>query len=338
MPLYYRPYRNSDTPELARLMRAYALECGADAPITGSMLEDNIFTKPFFDPQGFMIAEDIDLEQGDSRLLGFAHASFGPNSSKSDIDRKNGIISQVSVWSDSNQADVSRSKIASELLRHCEQYLVGQGAETIQGGEFRKNYPFYIGLYGGSEPPGVLESDSLMRNVLKESGFQKQIRTTKYAINLRDYHIVQGSRFDALEHEEIQVDRFIDPILKWWSLWTVLHGESLYFVFRPRNLRKKLIGTVMLRPMKMTDEGPIYGLLDVRVYQHFRHQSWGVFMLDHVFRELRRGGVSRIEAWCSDAPRELYVAPLLERVRMTPTGENGTVFLKNLRPDAGLEE
>ena len=338
MPLKYRPYRNSDTPELARLMRPQALECGSNDPITASMLEDNVFTKPFFDPKGFMIAEDVDLERGDSQLLGFAHASFGPNDSKSDIDRKRGVISLINVWSDSQQSEALRPEIASELLQRCEQYLIAEGAETIQGGEFRKNYPFYVGLYGGSEPPGVLESDTLMRTALKDEGFQKQLRTTRYAINLPDYHIVQGSRIDALDHEEVQIDRLIDPILKWWSLWTVLHGESICFFFRPRNLRKRIIGTVLLRPMKMTEDGPIYGLLDVRVYQHFRHQSWGVFMLDHVFRELRRGGISRIEAWCSDAPREQHLAPLLERMRMIPTDEHGTVFLKDLREEPCGEE
>ena len=49
------------------------------------LLEQHIFSKPYFDRHGLLVAED----QG--TLIGFAHAAFGPTNDLNDISTANGM-------------------------------------------------------------------------------------------------------------------------------------------------------------------------------------------------------------------------------------------------------
>ena len=70
-------FRNDDPPRLADAWRATDLGPAALQPMTSAALEAAVFSKPYFDRHGLIVARDGD------RLLGFANAAFGPNDDRS---------------------------------------------------------------------------------------------------------------------------------------------------------------------------------------------------------------------------------------------------------------
>ena len=68
----FRCFRNDDPPKLADIWRSADLGPSAMQPMTSALLEACVFSKPYFDREGLIIAVD------DGRTVGFAHAAFGP--------------------------------------------------------------------------------------------------------------------------------------------------------------------------------------------------------------------------------------------------------------------
>ena len=55
-------------------------------------------------------------------------------------------------------ADHASAEIEDELLGRGEDYLRSCGSQVFYGGGIRPLCGFYLGLYGGSELPGILDS------------------------------------------------------------------------------------------------------------------------------------------------------------------------------------
>ena len=69
----FRCFRNDDPPRLADTWRCADLGPAAVQPMTSALLEACVFSKPYFDREGLLVAVD------GARVVGFAHAGFGPN-------------------------------------------------------------------------------------------------------------------------------------------------------------------------------------------------------------------------------------------------------------------
>ena len=140
-------------------------------PVSPDLLEQLIFAKLYFDYAGLILAFQDDLP------VGFAHAAFGPNEQQNAISFDLGVTSIVVV-----RPDCAEAEVAAGLLEQCEQYLRGRGAKVLYGGGIQPLNPFYLGLYGGSELPGVLDSDLVARHLFQSHGYQ-EIERTKIASN-----------------------------------------------------------------------------------------------------------------------------------------------------------
>ena len=68
-----RSFRNGDPPRLADVWRCADLGPAALQPMTSALLEAGVFSKPYFDRRGLLVACE------GARIVGFAHAAFGPN-------------------------------------------------------------------------------------------------------------------------------------------------------------------------------------------------------------------------------------------------------------------
>ncbi len=156
----YRHFRNDDPPRLADAWRGAELGPGAVQPMTSALLEACVFSKPYFDRDGLVVALD------GSRAVGFAHAGFGPDAARSALDRTIGTTMLVVVV-----PHADHDAIGDTLLSHCEAYLRGRGAATIRGGGGPALGGFYLGLYGGADVPGILDSSPAMRGVFQRAGY-----------------------------------------------------------------------------------------------------------------------------------------------------------------------
>jgi GNAT superfamily N-acetyltransferase len=144
----YRPFRNTDPRQLVEIWRGHSTCRALVQPMSVALLDEFVLAKPYFDRKGLIVAEL------DDQAVGFVHAGFGPNAAGSGLDYGVGVVCLLMAHPTAATHDV-----AGGLLSHAEAYLVERGAKRILLGGVGRNAPFYLGLYGGSAMPGVLDSD-----------------------------------------------------------------------------------------------------------------------------------------------------------------------------------
>jgi ribosomal protein S18 acetylase RimI-like enzyme len=158
--IQYRSFRNTDPPGLAEVWNDSLTGRGAVRLKNASPLERFTFSKIFFDADGLIVAE------AEGRCVGFAHAGFGAKTGGGSLDMQTGVICMLAVC-----PPYRGQGIGSELLRRSEQYLRSRGAQHLWAGPHSPLDPFYLGLYGGSEMPGFLQSDPAAELFITRRGY-----------------------------------------------------------------------------------------------------------------------------------------------------------------------
>ena len=224
--LTYRTFRNSDPPVLAALWRSRAGQPGLLQPVSPDLLEQLVFAKLYFDYGGLLLAFD------DGQPVGFAHAGFGPNAEGTWISTEVGVTCVVLV-----RPGCAEAEVAAGLLDRCEDYLRRRGAKVLYGGGLDPLNPFYVGLYGGSELPGVLDSDTIARQALAARGYQEVERTTILRRELSGFESLVDRRQMQVRRQMI-VEVTIDaPTRNWWEACTVGEFDLTRFDLVPRTRR-----------------------------------------------------------------------------------------------------
>src|SRR5690606_20222928 len=108
-------------------------------------LERYVFSKPYFDREGLILAEV------DGKVVGMGHFGFGCDETFSHLDRTHGTACMLLV-----HHAYRRRGIGSKLLELGQAYLRERGTVYQYAGSLHPINPFYLGLYGGSESPGIL--------------------------------------------------------------------------------------------------------------------------------------------------------------------------------------
>jgi ribosomal protein S18 acetylase RimI-like enzyme len=276
--MQYRTFRNADPPAVVALWNEALTHRGAVELRSHTPLENAVFNKPYFDPLGFVLAED------DGRLVGFAHAGFGPTDDLAALDPSKGVIAAVAV-----RPDRRRSGIGSELLRRVEAYLRERGANTLRAGPSRPDKPFYLGVYGGSNAPGFLRSDPDIEPFLLARGYAPDRRINVFDRRLDTALNIVDARFGALRRK-YEPQALPQARLGSWFRECVL-GPLEPSEFR---LDDRATGQTAARALfwEMTDYGwrwgaPPAGVLDVQVRNDLRRQGLGKFLLAQLLRHLQ---------------------------------------------------
>jgi ribosomal protein S18 acetylase RimI-like enzyme len=285
----YRRFHNSDPPRLVALWHAARLGRGAAGGFSSDAFELLNFAQRYFDREGLIVA--VDAGTGD--VVGMVHAGFGPNETKSDIDTGVGVICAVLV-----RPEYRRQGIGRELVRRAEDYLRSRGSETILAGPAAPFDPFYVGLYGGSQPSGFLESDPDAAPFFMTLGYEPAERI---AILQRD---LQSGR-DPMSFKVVNVRRktqlgmshdFDDP--SWW--WMTRYGrlDSLRFVLTAKSGGESLASvTVLGLDLYLPKwQERVIGLTNLRVPDDERRKGYGQALLLEVGKRLREELVNKLEA------------------------------------------
>jgi ribosomal protein S18 acetylase RimI-like enzyme len=158
-------FRNDDPPRIADAWRGADLGPAALQPMTSAALEAAVFSKPYFDRHGLLVARDGE------RIVGFAHAAFGPDADRTALTTAIGTTLLVVVPPHERQREIEDT-----LLTRCESYLRSRGAGILLGGGTPDLGGFYLGLYGGSDLPGILDSSPAMQEVFQRAGYTTAAR------------------------------------------------------------------------------------------------------------------------------------------------------------------
>lgn len=314
----FRSFRNSDPPELRRIWHRCELGRGAATGFDADVFESVVFSQPYFDPRGLILAEDA------GRPIGFLHAGFGANASQSAIDPAAGTICMVMV-----EPEYRRRGIGRELVRRGEEYLRQAGTEVVQAGPSPLRDPFYFGIYGGSQPAGFLDSDPLAAPFFLALGYGAVSQQVVLQRQLQDKGGPVGLRLMAIRRTTRLAPPETPTPRSWW--WSTRTGrlDSLELALLPRSGTETLAAVTVLGLdfyiPRWQQRG--IGLMDLHVPEQHRRKGYGQALLVEVCRRIRDESVTLAEAHISStdtAANEVFLAAGFEQV------DSGTVFQKRL--------
>ena len=313
---HFRPFRNSDPPRLAEIWRDQPPQRGLMQPVSASVLEQLIFSKPYFDPQGLIVAFD------DATPVGFVHAGFGANDEQTGISTDDGTTYQLML-----RADHRHDALADELLSHAETYLRGRGATLIYAGGIRPLNAFYLGLYGGSELPGVLVTDPVLGATCLRNGYREIDRVIVLQLELAGYRPLVTREQRQLHRDMMTREIYAPPVRSWWEACTFGEFERLRFSLTALGSEKPLAEVDFwdVEPLSARWGVPTAGMLDLRVAGERRRQGLATFLLGEAFARLRGRGIVLVEA--QTMQQNVPALALYEKLGFTKVDE-GVVFRK----------
>lgn len=241
-----------------------------------TVLEYFTLSKPYFDPEGLILAFD------EARPIGLVHAGFGPGSGAV-VDSTVGVICALGV-----APAHRRQGIGTELLRRAEDYLRGKGAKELLAGPQRPNNPFTFGLYGGCESPGFLASEPLARPFFEKHGYRLQRSAGLFQRALAKAILPNDPRFANIRQ---QFDILASPYrgASWWHECVLGPIEAVEY-----HVQKKPDGDTVARCVLWDMETfaqnwgeSSVGLFDLFVEPAYRRQGLAKYLLTQILRHLR---------------------------------------------------
>ena len=282
----YRPFRNSDPPQLVRLWHESGLGRGAARGFSYEALDRLLIGQHYFDPAGFLVACDA------GQIVGFVHAGFRTDASGAWIDQTAGAVHVIVV-----HPSQRRSGIGRELLSRAEAYLRQLGATSIQVGAAPPCDSFYHGLYGGAAVSGFLESNADAAPFLDKLGFQP---AQKFVVLQRS--MKQGDPISfRLSLIRRKMETFIFampeyPTFWWFSRFGRL--ENVQFRLVPKS-GGEAVAAVTVSGMDLYVEPwgeRAIGLSELIVKDISRRQGHAQALLIEVIRRMRQEQVTLAEA------------------------------------------
>jgi ribosomal protein S18 acetylase RimI-like enzyme len=298
----YRHFLNTDPPALVEGWNAAFTGRGAAILRGTTLLEYLTFSKPYFDPAGLVTA------WADGALIGFVHAGFGPDLHGVDLDRTLGLVSTLGVV-----PAYRRQGVGSELLRRAENYLRERGTVApLAGPRFWVN-PFLFGLYGGSQTPGILNSDELAGPFFTARGYQTKSTTRVWQLRFEQQTAVVDGRFaQCRQRYEIHGGPWRQTT--WWQECVTgpvdLQEYSLCEKGSGRVLARALAW--VLDPFSTRWGEHVVGVLDVEVIPEMRRQGLARFLLSQLLRFFQDQffTLAEIQVDANDLPTEGLVRSL----------------------------
>lgn len=315
----FRRFRNTDPPHLAEIWRSQVGEPGLAQPVSVDLLEEHIFGKLYFDYEGLILALD---ESG--RALGFVHAAFGPDQARQWISPQRGIVAMLRVRPEAYTDD-----LAAALVAQAEAYLSARGARESLGGGARPYDPFYTGLYGGAELPGVLESDTAFCTALAQRGFHPDQRRFIFRRDLADWQSPVDRRYLQFRRR-LLVQVIVDPPPRdRWEALTTAPFELTRFELVPREGGPAL-ASLAIRELALCTACPVQrtaGIVQLEVVPAWRRQGLASFLMGESLRMLAGQGFQTVEVHTAENnPAGLG---LLQKFGFAQCGQ-GMVFRKSL--------
>jgi len=316
--LSYRTFCNIDPPVLLSIWRSRAGQRGLLQPISVDVLEQLVFAKLYFDYQGLFLAFE------GNEAVGFAHAGFGPNEGQDAVDPRHGVTCLVMA-----RAGAENTGAMQGLLEQCEAYLKRAGSQVLYGGGIQPIQPFYLGLYGGSELPGVLQSDTASLELFRSQGYEEIDQTLIVQRSLERFQVPIDRQQQQLRRQmavEVTVDA---PAATWWQACTTGDFDLTRFQVLPRG-GGPVLAQATFRSMEPAGVGAFVrtaGLLHLTVDAAHRRRGLGMFLLSEAFQNFARQGILQVEA--QTLRQNAAVVGLLGKLGFHQA-DQGSVFRKNV--------
>ncbi len=284
----YRPFLNSDPPLISEIWRSNPPQRGMVQSVSPAQLEQFIFSKPYFDRHGLILAFEGE------HPVGFVHAGFGPSDDRSALNTELGTTCMLMV----NARD-DLAAIAGELLNHAEQYLIDRGAREVYAGASTSGAPFYLGLYGGSQLSGVLASDTASLEAYAAAGYEESERQIVFQRSLIGFRPLVD-RTQMKLRRRFQVEEYLDPPAEdWWEACTFGSTNRVRFWLDQRGSGRISCGQAALwdvEPLASNWGVRAAGVVELKIDESERRQGLGTFLLGESLRQMQSNGAVLAEA------------------------------------------
>jgi len=255
--------------------------------MTPSVLETTLLAKPYFDAEGLIVA----TENGE--VVGFAHAGFGPSENEQGISTELGVTCMLMTRSGEVEPE-----LAEKLLHASEEYLKRRGARVLYAGPTEPLNPFYLGLYGGSEMPGILDSMDGWQSFYREHGYEPVQGIDVLQCDLTRFRPVIN-RQQIQYRRTMQIEAIYDPQSEsWWEACTMGCLERVRFNLLPKG-GSEVLGHVTcwnLEPLASTWGKCAAGILSLEVAREHRRRGLATFLLGEALSKLKAERNTLIEA------------------------------------------
>ena len=264
-------------------------------PMSTPIFEHLVLSKPYFDRHGLIIAEH------NGQPVGFVHAGFGPNANRTEIATETGVTCMLQTT-----PEVASTDLRSRLLVEAETYLRGRGATTLLGGGVTPYTPFYLGLYGGSDLPGVLDSDALFSGPFVQQGYEEASRYVLMSCKLDLMRTPYDRRQRQLARDydvEVNLDHQFDT---WWDACTLGQTEHTCFQLIARG-DGSTCGSVIFWDLEPLASGwgvQAVGLCRLQIRSSRRHEGLGTLLISQALKKLQDAGISlvHVQVPCDNEP------------------------------------
>ena len=284
--ILYRSFLNWDPPAIAEIWRSQPPLRGRLQAITPAMLEEFVFAKPYFDRHGFILAVD------ESRPVGFVHAALGSSEDESALSSDQGAICQLMA-----APHPRKGEIEAELLSAGENYLRQKGVRQIFGGCRYPANPFYLGLYGGSDLPGVLASDLTLANLLRSYDYRDCGRRLLMSRTLERFKAPVSGKLLQLRLTHRVEDVHVLPDT-WWSACVWVHADWTRYELKRKNADDVLVSATFWDVMPLAREWGVRaaGLVRIDDTEEAREAGLTMLLLSEAVVQMQRQGVALLDA------------------------------------------
>jgi ribosomal protein S18 acetylase RimI-like enzyme len=281
----FHTYQPEDLPELTAVWN----DAFSGGPNSTSLTErdfiDRVTAQPSFDPAALLVAVDA------GRAVGFVH--FGPlTNSWYSLPERRPDPSQGQIWA--LVAPPTDRGLTQALLDAAVARLVSGGAKRIifHPSWVQGSQPFYNGIAGAYEIPGLSESRAELREALSENGFEPIAHYATPEFDLSDY-----ARLSSLRQE---ADRIWQRIRGAGLRTTVREVRSAFFP--PRRVVDVVWGldTIAITAFGLWEEYArefkrrLYGVTGVQVAKGWRGIGLGKLVMVLAMEAAAREGAETI--------------------------------------------
>jgi RimJ/RimL family protein N-acetyltransferase len=287
----YRPFLNTDLPGIVNVWKQQRPQRAIAQTLFANQMEACVLAKPWFESEGLIVATTGDT------MLGFVHCGFGPNEDKSDLNYERGIICLLLTIDGSRQLEV-----CNELITRGEQYLADRGSKLVLTGTDFPYSPFYLGLYGGSNVPGILTANQPVIEVFEARGYHHQMRILVMQRSLHDFRAVLDRKQTSVRRG-YRIEQDQDPLCRnWWEACTLgnTNRSVFHLIDRRTNQSQGNISYWDMEPLARNWGVRAMGLFDLRIAHEARQAGLGTFLVGESLRHLQQQSINLVEAQVAD--------------------------------------
>jgi len=288
----FRTFRNTDPPRLAAIWNRQPRLRGLARHVSAELLEHYVYSRANFVPAGLIVATH------DGVPVGFAHAGFGPSENERQLSHELGVVSMLMVDPAHDGPPGEPRRLADDLLTRGEMYLRQAGATVLYAGGIRPLDPFYLGLYGGSELPGILASDKRALTLYEQHEYEPIDRVCVLQLDLDDFRPKVSRRQVQLRRTKLVQVVYDPPTTTWWEAVTRGNMQRRRFELFESSGSTPLASVTYwhLEQLEETWAARAMGMLELTVDVKHRGYGLATYLLDESFRRLNAEGIKLIEA------------------------------------------